>query len=81
MGGMRTGSLMAQEYARHQRNAEWRVMLDTLATNLRWAAFGCAAFQLGLDTGVDVTCDPYNHERYWEPGCGRPAPGCGRRGM
>jgi hypothetical protein len=53
------------------------VRLSNLATNLRWAAFGCAAFDLGLGTGVDVTCDPYNHERYWSPGSNKPAPGWG----
>lgn len=52
-------------------SCEMHKRLSTLAANLRIAAALCRAFQDGIGTGVDITCDPYNHERYWTPGCGR----------
>lgn len=74
----------------HRRDciAEWHPTRDdctcgawanTLATNLRWAAFGCAAFNEGAKQTAAEIVSMIGPEclgrRPWVPGCNRPAPG------
>jgi hypothetical protein len=50
---------------------EWRLALDTLATNLRWGAALCRADATGH---LRCLLEQDSPGEWWRPGCGRSAP-------
>ena len=63
---------------------KWNAALPVLATNLTIAAWPCAADDIGHHNGYRdgfyVGCGRMiDNDGEWHPGCGRPAPGWGRR--
>ncbi len=45
--------------------------LAPLWSNIARAAELTIVFECAIQVGAAVALDPYNHARYWEPGCGR----------